>query len=297
MHTLHHVIARIWRHPFNRGRRLRSIGRFAWWQLTAPRNGGARRLRLIDDTWINAHRGEAAVTGCLYCGLYEYREMIFLLRVLQAGDQFVDIGANSGVYTLLAATAGASVEAFEPHPRAYRRLRANIELNRLSGVRAHRLGVSSANRQMAVTGDRDSENHLVEPAVAGSEPVEVVALDSFDLPAAASRFCKVDIEGHELELLAGAHRFLSVPQLQALVIEVGGLASATGERLQVVHETLSAAGLSLADYRPGDNRVSEIALEHCAAAATQNLLYVRDFAWTNDRLARRRSYLVQGRRL
>jgi FkbM family methyltransferase len=58
-----------------------------------------------------------------------------LLRVcLKPGDIFVDIGANAGTYTVMAAAcvgAGGRVLAFEPNPQVMERLHTNLFLNNL----------------------------------------------------------------------------------------------------------------------------------------------------------------------
>lgn len=223
--------------------------------------------------------------------------MLFFLRVLRSGDLFIDVGANSGVYSLLAATAGAQVQAFEPQHQAYRRLLANIALNRSTAIRAHRLGVSRRDGKMAITNDRDSENFLIDAAVGRSEAVHVVALDTFSFPSAGWRFCKVDIEGHEMEMLAGAVGFLSDPHLQAIVIEAGGNRSASAQRLRRLHDDVLAAGLLLVRYRTTENRVHGISIDSFDARVTNNLLYVRDPGWINRRLAKCRTFFIQGSKL
>lgn len=42
-------------------------------------------------------------TGNWYCGLQEYEDMSFVLHALRPGDLFVDVGANIGSYSILAA--------------------------------------------------------------------------------------------------------------------------------------------------------------------------------------------------
>ena len=68
-------------------------------------------------------------------GIWEPVETALLLRWLRPGDVFVDVGANIGYFSLLAANVvgpQGAVFAFEPDPDNYRLLRANAALNRLS---------------------------------------------------------------------------------------------------------------------------------------------------------------------
>jgi hypothetical protein len=86
----------------NRGRPLSALGRFAAWQI-------ASRLRPeIEFEWIEGaklivRRGTTGVTGNIYCGLHEFIEMGCLVHLLRPDDLFLDLGANIGSYTVLAA--------------------------------------------------------------------------------------------------------------------------------------------------------------------------------------------------
>ncbi|PSO76936.1 MAG: hypothetical protein BRC44_14965 [Cyanobacteria bacterium QS_4_48_99] len=57
--------------------------------------------------------------------------MKFLLRYLRDEDSFLDIGANVGVYTLLAASKVRSgwIYSFEALPKNYQRMQENLKLN------------------------------------------------------------------------------------------------------------------------------------------------------------------------
>src|SRR5215813_7657661 len=121
-------------HPLNRGRPLSTLGRLAAWQI-------ASRLRTeIEFEWIEGaklvvSRGMTGATGNIYCGLHEFVEMGFLLHLLRPDDLFLDIGANIGSYTILAASVcKARAIAFEPDPHAARVLRRNIAINHLTAL-------------------------------------------------------------------------------------------------------------------------------------------------------------------
>ncbi|MEB3171773.1 MAG: hypothetical protein VKK43_10405, partial [Synechococcaceae cyanobacterium] len=117
-------------HPLNREQKLKSIIRFAKWQI------GSRLVRgeIVYD-WINGSKflvktGDKGLTGNIYTGLHEFPDMGFLLHFLRVDDLFVDIGANVGSYTILACCAvGARGVAFEPVPSTYKKLVENMRIN------------------------------------------------------------------------------------------------------------------------------------------------------------------------
>src|SRR5712691_54678 len=72
-----------------------------------------------------------------YAGLYDRAELELLRRELEAGGDFVDVGAHVGVYTIAAALAlgdRGRVLALEPNPSARAQLALNIGLNRCANV-------------------------------------------------------------------------------------------------------------------------------------------------------------------
>ncbi len=69
-------------------------------------------------------------TGNFYTGLHEFEDMSFVLHALRSTDVFVDVGANIGSYTVLAAAVvGAQCIAFEPILETYGHLLQNVNLD------------------------------------------------------------------------------------------------------------------------------------------------------------------------
>ena len=150
-------------------------------------------------------------------------------------DVFVDVGANVGMYTVWAAkTRGVKVFAFEPEAQNYSLLNRNIMLNELGGrVRAYCLGLSDQAGY--------SELHLSDLRLGGSchslgervdfrhQPMQPaysqgsVAARLDDLVAAgtvpAPTHIKIDVDGFEPKVIAGARRVLEGRSLRSLLIE------------------------------------------------------------------------------
>jgi FkbM family methyltransferase len=151
-------------------------------------------------------------------GSHEPNEMAFMSRAVQAGDTFIDVGANVGLYSVVAGQIGAHVLAFEPDAGTRSVLEANLAANCLDG-RSCVLPIALANWDGTgvFTSGLDVANHLGNDIGAhGSVTVSVAQLDSL-LAASdillASRpslvFVKVDAEGHDLEVLRGAGTLLT----------------------------------------------------------------------------------------
>lgn len=76
--------------------------------------------------------------------LPESEELQIFFRMLGEKGVFIDIGANIGWYSILAARYGSGVYSFEPIEKTYRRLCANIELNELTGIKTYNLGLGES---------------------------------------------------------------------------------------------------------------------------------------------------------
>lgn len=130
-----------------------------------------------------------------------------------------DVGANTGLYSLTArcVNPAARVTAFEPHPLVFDRLTKNLALNGYSNVRANRLALGSreCNLFLESSGeDEDTEAHVRETAAPStgrvSFPVQVVAGDTYRPREGIDRvdLIKIDVEGHEGEVLQGLRECL-----------------------------------------------------------------------------------------
>ena len=140
-----------------------------------------------------------------------------LAERLRPGMVFYDLGANIGLFTLLAARrvgASGKVLSFEPDPEISVRLRRNIERNGYGNVTVMEMGVWSASGQINfVTADRSSPDRGIGKFVAGEnappgKPTRCVSLDDFMLSAPTPDAIKCDVEGAEVEVFRGAEKLL-----------------------------------------------------------------------------------------
>lgn len=210
---------RILRHPANRGRRVRALGLYlAWqvWQRTVRRPwtirlGDTRRLRLYPHSVVAAF--------VLYYRIHDYEDLSFVRDYLRSGDLFVDVGANIGVYALWASEVeGVDVVAFEPSSTTYGRVIENVRLNQLDHrVQVVRKAVGSRPGAVRLTTGQDAVNRIVGE-LEGTEEVELTTLDA-ELDQRKPALVKIDVEGAELDVLAGARQSI-LRHRPALIVEV-----------------------------------------------------------------------------
>jgi len=122
------------------------------------------------------------------------------------GDIVFDIGAYVGDTALWFSKAVApqgNVYAFEPEPSNFEKLKANLERNKVTNVIPLQLALSENEGEMQIASGRGSST-ITQTGTGTS--VKVTTIDRFVEANKLPRvdFIKMDVEGHELKVLAGA---------------------------------------------------------------------------------------------
>lgn len=151
---------------------------------------------------------------------YYYRvweqDYISTLRSLYSGGWFVDVGSSLGLYVVCMAgavrAAGGRIAAIEPVPFNMERQKQNIELNGIGDiVECARVAVGSSPGRVTLAVDpAGADNNAFINADGGIE-ADVVTLDTLVAhrqwsPVGA---IKIDVEGYEPEVIAGAKEMLA----------------------------------------------------------------------------------------
>lgn len=134
---------------------------------------------------------------------------------LRRGAVFLDVGANIGLYGVPAGAAvgpRGTVVCFEANPRTFRYLARNIARNRCANVIAENLAVGRETGEIRIdTGARNvGEVHVATESGRG-EAVPMVSLDDYCERHGIGRvdYIKIDVEGFEASVLAGAERVIA----------------------------------------------------------------------------------------
>ena len=142
-------------------------------------------------------------------GEYSEGEVELFRQIVQPGQLVVEVGANLGAHTVfLARQVGAAgrVMAFEPQRILFQTLCANLALNSIPNVHGQHQAVGAESGAIMVPLlDYTRENNFGGLALGTyqvGEQVDVVTLDSFNLPACS--LLKIDVEGMEKDVLQGA---------------------------------------------------------------------------------------------
>lgn len=236
----------------------------------------------IENTFLVVEKGMSSAELQIYTGLYDVNEMLFLMDFLREDDVFVDVGANVGVYSILASgVAGAYSISFEPVPSTFARLKRNIAYNNLQDkVQLHNLGIGDKSEKLLFSDSLDAINHVIQtPQYDGSTiMVDVTTLDLI-LNDIAVHLLKIDVEGFEANVLKGATQILQKQDLKAVIIETNGLSNQYEFDQDYIHEKLTDAGFAAFDYIPSEKKLRPITTMN-----PDNTIYIRDYAFVESRL-------------
>lgn len=224
--------------------------------------------------------------------LFDLEEMSFVMHYLRADDFFADVGANVGVYTILAAgVAGAKAAAFEPSQDSYEMLLRNIRINDLTDrVKAFETAIGRDTGTMRLTVGQGTENYIaIQNSENTSAPVKVTTLDN-EFSNNPPNLLKIDVEGFECEVIAGAKKMLKRPELRAMIVEKCGNGTRYGFDEDALHREIRQEGFLPCTYDPFTRL-----LRQAPDTASGNVIYVRDLSGTNAILKSATAFQFGGR--
>ncbi|MDA9993926.1 FkbM family methyltransferase [Burkholderiales bacterium] len=216
----------LFRHPLTENQKLTTIFRYLRWQVVSRILNLQFVFPFVNQTKLLAQSGIHSATGNYYVGLMSFEEMSFLMHFIRREELFIDVGANIGVFSVLASgVCGASSIAFEPSTVSFSRMLENISLNNLQDriVTYNSAVDDSEGRVQFVSDDGSVIDHVKEPSEqsVGSVDVDAVSLD-YVLRGENPSIIKIDVEGFETRVLNGAEKVLEKESLEVIIIELKG---------------------------------------------------------------------------
>jgi FkbM family methyltransferase len=175
----------------------------------------SRRLR--DGTLVSgANRAGYGGRGAFIFGDDIEPELAALEKILNRNDVLIDVGANSGVYTLKGARIVGSdgiVLSLEPNPDLLTVLKRNTARNRLNNVRLRGLAAAEECREFPFFEINNKPNSF--SLISGGEGTTSFSVLAVDLDSLARwegirrvDVIKIDAEGAEDRVLAGASNII-----------------------------------------------------------------------------------------
>jgi FkbM family methyltransferase len=199
-------------------------------------------------------------------------EVGFVSEYLQPGMQVVDVGAGFGAYALGAALkvgSSGKVYAFEPVDIMRKHLDISKVENGLNNLEVSARALGALSTKMGLSKNATPELTVLE---SGGGEVQVVTLDNWWDFAGNPQLdvIKIDVNGHEADVLKGADRILSTTS-PMIVIAVSG----TGPVQESTVEHLTSKGYTFFDYISGVGVLSPVEDWSQRDAYAQNVVAVK----------------------
>jgi FkbM family methyltransferase len=178
---------------------------------------GFFEFNLYEDVKINLYK-DSVLSRLIYDG-FEKDETDFLIKILEKGDIFVDIGTNVGLFSLIASKIigdEGKVLCFEPSPLIFSRLDENLKLNNFKNIDIRNIGLSdkkgeltfyiSNNGYDAWNSFAPSQDNKLESSI--QVPVSTLDIELQVIDKRKIKLVKIDVEGWEKFVLFGGKDFL-----------------------------------------------------------------------------------------
>ena len=187
------------------------------------------KKRLHNNFYMLLNPTEHIQQQLFWYGYYEKEVGDLLKKMLRPNDVFIDIGANIGYFSLLAATFSPSVKviSFEPVKDLFKKMTKNISINDSKKIMAINAAVGEMNEErelylsapdnLGMSSFQQPENYSGR-----REKVEVISIDDWFKTSGITKIdlIKLDIEGSELEILNSPDSPIWLSKCQMLVIEI-----------------------------------------------------------------------------
>jgi FkbM family methyltransferase len=229
MRTIRRGLSRLFPHTARRYKRFRNAAYLRCFEMFPTL---ASALREYGQGAHKKHRSSFGIdlvgpTELIDCG-YESEELELVRQKLQEVEVFVDVGANIGLYTCLAASEGRRVVAVEPLASNLRYLYQNLMGNKLNQVEVFPIGLASTPSLSVLAGMGAQASFLADWAkedyghnryigtVCPSSTLDIVLGTRF---SGKRLLIKMDVEGFEFQVLQGASATLSMSPKPIWIIE------------------------------------------------------------------------------
>ncbi|MBC8430511.1 MAG: FkbM family methyltransferase [Desulfobacterales bacterium] len=235
--------------------------RLEWWNSQVDKR---KKIETRIQQGVKMHLYfDSKLSQLIFCHEFELEERHFLNAFLRRGDIFVDVGANMGLFTLIAAHRvgeNGRVYSFEPTFEICRRLIQNIKLNNLNNVCSRQLALSDVESEGLLFQSQDGYdawNSFAKPIAGETYIKETVQCKRWDDFARDNQLLgnvtmmKVDVEGWEARVLNGACEMLSKKDAPVLLVEfTEEAARSAGSSCKELYCLLEEFGYQMYTYHP-----------------------------------------------
>ena len=223
-----------------------------------------KQVRIPEGT-LTLHPHDPVISGALALGVYETYQLDVFRSVVQSGMTVLDIGANIGIYTVIAAQkVGESgrVYAFEPEQENFHLLQQNITNNLFLNTEAIQVAVADAHGELTLhvaKSNKGQHSLLSLPDAEGEQRVQTISIDAWAHGKKIPKIdvIKIDIQGAESLAFAGMQETLATRPVLLMEYEPRFIRESGNDPLAML-EMLLAFGYTLYDIDEGTKHIEKI---------------------------------------
>lgn len=254
---------------------------YAYWCFTRP--FGITRLPVTGGGYLKGFKNfsEFWMAGKL---MPTPSEQALLSQYLRQRGVALDIGANMGVFSLMMGKMAprVTIHAFEPVPDTFQRLETNIRKNSLKNVHCHRFALSDTEGKatMAIHPESAGRNRLeLSRPRTDKQSVNVrsTTIDKFCQNMGIEELCfvKIDVEGAEPRVLAGATDMLAKRKIKCLLVEVCPRhLDEVGTNLETLNNIIISHGYRFSELLIDGTAGNPLSLDQLEKVDSENVLVV-----------------------
>jgi FkbM family methyltransferase len=278
-------------HPLTADAPWCAVNRYLRWKIASRVARSSIVVPYVNDTKLLIDTSMSTANFTIFFGLGEFEDMSFVLHLLTDEDLFADVGANIGLYSVLASgVRGAKSVAMEPVPATIEALRLNTAINELGGlVDILEIGIGAKPGELDFSTDEDGGNHVVQDGSGCRVPV--LPLDKV-FAARTPILLKIDVEGFETNVIKGAQRLLKDTALKAVLMEMNGSGRRYGFDDRALDNEMRSLGFSSFLYDPWSRKLIPSNPRYVF-----NTIYIRDLAFVEHRLRAAKPFQVLRHRI
>lgn len=203
--------------------------------------------------------GNPISSAFIYSAIPDKAEIFALRELADANTIFLDVGANIGAYSLQLLDKVKAVYAFEAHPLTADCCKKNFALNQVDESHVLTMAVSNDDKPKLFSNmTAGCPTNAVVKSKENAITVPAITLDAFvkqqEFDSKSSFLLKVDVEGYEHEVFAGAGEFLKHYWVKGIIFET--FSSQNQAIIERLHE------LGFQTRKIGDNNMLAIRVDN-----------------------------------
>lgn len=216
----------------------------------------------VEGAVLHLNPNDPVVSGALALRVFERSEIQFFIKYFEPSVNFLDIGANIGLYSALALSRenhSGKIISFEPHNETFSYLEKTLEANRGNVQKTDTILIKKAASDISgkttlfTNPENKGDNRLYnDQNLNDGNLVEVTTIDTTCQNEKVDNigFVKIDVQGFEYKAISGARKVLSTSKDCIILSELWpyGLEK-SGDSLNAYVDLLELLGFSLYELK------------------------------------------------